>query len=185
MPFSGPSWVSQFPGSHRLEDLVEPFRTNVQNFVDALQAAGAEVTISATLRPPQRAHLMHYSFQVAKGICTPQSVATFPGVDIQWVHLDATGAPDHAGSITAAAAMVAGYDIVFAPVLESRHTQGLAVDMTISWIGDLTMTDGNGLRVTISTLPRNGGNADLHGIGETYGVIKLLTDPPHWSSDGH
>jgi hypothetical protein len=58
--------------------------------------------------------------------------------------------------------------------------------MNISWIGDLVIADGNGQQQTITSLPRTGaGNSDLHGIGATYGVNKLATDPPHWSDDGH
>lgn len=86
--------------------------------------------------------------------------------------------------MAAAAAMVAGYAIVFAPTLESQHTKGLAIDMNISWQGNLTIVDDTGLETTISTLPRNGGNRDLQAVGETFGVFKLATDPPHWSSDG-
>lgn len=185
MPLSGPAWVARFPGSKSVDDLVEPFRTHVQSFLRALTSAGAEVEICATFRPPQRAHLMHYSFLVARGELQPSAVASRTDIDIVWMHLDGDGKLDHAASLAAAAAMVAGYQIVFAPVLASRHTDRLAIDMTISWQGDLTIVDQTGLETTISTQPRTGDNRDLHGVGETFGVVKLLTDPPHWSSDGH
>lgn len=33
--------------------------------------------------------------------------------------------------------------------------------------------------------PMNGAeNADLHEVGSTYDVHKLVADAPHWSSDG-
>ena len=82
--------------------------------------------------------------------------------------------------------MVQGYGIVFKPALTSRHTEGKALDMTITWQNSLAIANGSGTMVTISSLPRDGaGNADVHQIGSSYGVIKLLSDPPHWSSDGH
>jgi hypothetical protein len=58
--------------------------------------------------------------------------------------------------------------------------------MTISWQGDLTIARGDNTSTTISSLPRTGAkNADLHAVGQSYGVKKLLSDAPHWSSDGH
>jgi len=37
---------------------------------------------------------------------------------------------------------------------------------------------------TIAAQPRNGSNPELIAIGRGYGVIKLPSDPPHWSDDG-
>lgn len=82
--------------------------------------------------------------------------------------------------------MVEGYGIVFPPVLKSRHTEGNAIDMNISWQGNLTIADANAKSVKITTQPRTGaGNARLQAVAATYGVHKLATDPPHWSADGH
>jgi hypothetical protein len=106
-------------------------------------------------------------------------------VDIQWVYVDRNGNPDRAASRAAAAAMVQGYDIVFRPALASRHTEGKAIDMDISWQGDLSIAGADGKTVVIKTPPRTGGNAQLQIVGAGYGVNKLATDPPHWSSDGH
>ena len=185
MPLSGPLWVHQFPASSRIDDLVEPFRTRVQSFLRALSDAGALVEIADTLRPPQRAYLMHFSFQVAKSGLSPSQVPARPDLDIQWVHLDSQGNPDATASLAAAAQMVAGYGIVFAPALDTRHTQGLAIDMTISWAGNLTIRNASGSQVVITDLPHSGSNPHLQRVGASYGVIKLATDPPHWSSDGH
>jgi hypothetical protein len=148
--------------------------------------AGVHVTISATLRPPERAYLMHYAFRIAREHLDPAQVPARTGVNIEWVHRNAQGQPDLAASQTAAEAMVRGYSIVYRPALASRHTQGLAIDMNISWSGTLVIRDRNGQEVTITSTPRTGaGNADLHRVGVTYGVHKLASDPPHWSSDGH
>jgi hypothetical protein len=185
MPFSGVDWVSQFPTSSSATDLVEPFRTSVNNFLAVLGDGGTAVTIADTLRPAQRVYLMHWSYAIANGTVNPAKVPLLDGVDIQWVHTDAAGNPDPTATKAAAAAMVRAYGIVFAPALTSRHTEGLAIDLSITWNGDLTIKDAQRGSTTINTMPRNGGNPDLHKVGASYGVIKLITDPPHWSSDGH
>jgi hypothetical protein len=176
---SGAQWVSRFPTSQSLDTLVEPFRTKAKKFLAALAAAKANVIISATFRPRERAYLMHYAFLIANGQIAASAVPPFKGVGITWAH------PTNAKSVAAAQAMVDGYDIAFAPVLMSRHTDGLAIDMTITWTGDLAIKDANGKNLAVQTTPRTGMNKALWPIGATYGVIKLSSDPPHWSSDGH
>ena len=88
-------------------------------------------------------------------------------------------------SIDAANEMVEGYNLAFRPARNSRHNSGRAIDMTISWTGELTVLDRNGTMISISSSPKNGMNPGLHAIGATYGVYKLVSDPPHWSDDGH
>ena len=184
MELSGPAWVPRFPNSRSVDDLSVGFRDKVKSFIAALTAAGATVSIADTLRPAERAYLMHFSFLIADGLSTA-SVPAKAGVDIQWTHPDAPGKPGAQASKDAAAKMVAGYGIVFKPALNSRHTDGNAIDMSISWIGDLVIKKADGTSVTITSAPRDGGNGSLHKVGESYGVIKLTTDPPHWSTDGH
>jgi len=185
MPPSGPAWVQQFPTSTKVSDLVDPFRTNVQNFLAALSAAGASVSIADTLRPQERLSLMYYSWQVAKAGMDPSQIPAISNVDIQWVHVDDQGNPDPVASTTAAAQMVASYGIVYGPALHSLHALGEAIDIDISWTGSLTINNADGSTAVISSSPNNGQNPDLHRVGATYGVIKLLTDPPHWSLTGH
>lgn len=184
MLLSGPLWVQQFPTSSSVDDLAEPFRTKVRAFLAALSDSGATVRIADTLRPPQRVYLMYWSFAISKNSQNPAKVPLMDGVDIQWMHTDSGGNPDPTASVSAAAQMVEGYEIVFKPALTSRHTQGLAIDMAISWQGNLAIRNAAGEPVAISSSPRNGSNSDLWNVGATYGVIKLATDPPHWSSDG-
>ena len=106
---------------------------------------------------------------------------TNPGVEIEWMHTDDQGDPDLAGSVAAAKAMILAYGIVHEPARWTRHTEGLAIDMHIQWEGDLAIANK-----IISSLPRNGAqNTELRAVGASYGVIKLASDPPHWSSDGH
>jgi len=181
---SGTSWVPRFPGSTSTADLVEPFRTNTERFLAALRAAGANVTISATYRPPERAYLMHYAWMISKNGLDPATVPPMAGVDVCWLHRTATGAPSLKDSRSAASDMVRAYQLKFQPVLTSRHTEGRAIDMTITWGGTLNITDATGKVVSIGK-PRNGAdNTTLWNVGASYGVIKLPTDPPHWSDDG-
>lgn len=183
---SGASWVAKFPTSTSTADLVDPFKSNVSSFIAALQKAGATVSIGATLRPKQRAYLMHWSFRIAKQGYDPTKVPGMTGVDIEWVHRTPAGHVDLKASRSAASEMVAGYGIVYRPALSSRHTEGKAIDMTVTWsAADLTIAPPKGTPVSIKSKPRDGGNPELHKVGKSFGVIKLVSDPPHWSSDGH
>ena len=186
MELSGSQWVSRFPASASTADLVQPFRASAERFIAAMRAAGLTVILSATLRPQRRAFLMHWSWAIARMGQDPATVPSTPGVDIDWVHKKASGGPDAAASRAAAEAMVVAYGIVFQPSLTSRHTAGKAVDVTISWTRDTTIQDGLGHPVALTGAPRNGqSNATLHRVGASYAVLKLVSDAPHWSADGH
>jgi hypothetical protein len=183
---SGSAWAAQFATSTQTTDLVQPFRDDVDDFIDALRAGNATVNIAATLRPPERAHLMHYSYRISQDGLDPETVPEYQGVNICWTHRDANGTVDVPASTAAARAMVNAYGIQFPPALQSRHTQGRAIDMSVTWTGDLDIQAAGGATQTITTTPRTGaGNVALHGVGAGYGVLKLVADPPHWSDDGH
>lgn len=184
---SGAYWVSQFPTSRSIDSLATPFRGNVARFVGALQRAGASVSIAATRRPPERAYLMHYAWLIVNEGLPPEAVPPHPGVDIQWVHKDHRGKVDLAASRAAAQEMVSAYALKYEPSLTSNHIKGTAIDMTIAWLGNLVMRDGrSGAVKTIVSSPRTGAeNHDLWAVGASYRVIKLASDPPHWSDDGH
>jgi peptidoglycan hydrolase-like protein with peptidoglycan-binding domain len=174
---SGARWwhanQARYPNSSSLDDLASPFQGKAKKFVAALQAAGASVRVSATLRNKARAQLMNYSWRVAKGQLAPADVPAIDGCDIVWDHGDLDT------SRKAAREMVRLFHIVFKPSLTSNHIEGTAVDMTITRPSSMTMVDGNGKSVTV------GSDAALHTVGASYGVRKLASDPPHWSADGH
>lgn len=178
---SGADWwnanQAKYPNSATVADLIQPFRDNAAAFVKALKDAGASVTVSATRRNATRAHLMHYSWCVANGSVAPNKVPALPGLAIQWDH------GDLARSKGGAKAMSDLFQIAFEPSLTSRHIEGRAIDMTIGWNGTIKVKDKTGTPRDLST-PRSGDNPDLQKIGASYGVIKLLSDPPHWSDDG-
>ena len=188
---SGVAWVARFPTSASVDDCVEPFRAHVTDFIAALRAAGATVKVSATLRPPQRAYLMHWCWCIVKGLADPRTVPVRNDVGIAWAHVDAQGVFDRDASVAGARAMVDAYgmqNLRVAPALESRHIDGLAVDMNIGWTGTLQIKIRNGTAVQVAGEPRTGMNPDLRVVGATYGVIKFVggdTDPPHWSDNGH
>lgn len=67
-------------------------------------------------------------------------------------------------SVEGAQEMVTAYRLAYRPSLTSRHIEGRAIDMSVTrW-----------RRTTTA----------LHDLGATFGVVKLVSDPPHWSDDG-
>ncbi len=177
---SGASWVAHYPTSSSTDTLHEPFKGHVESFIQILRAAGATVSISATYRPPERAYLMHYAWQIAHGqIAYGHYPTTDPfGIGINWDHGSA------AASQAAAQAMVDGYSMQHIAALQSRHTQGRAIDMTITNLPQtLTLPDG-------TTAHLGGGNGQTNSalwqVGAAhFSIHKLASDPPHWSDDGH
>jgi hypothetical protein len=188
---SGRAWVARFPTSASVADCAQPFRANLTAFLAALGAAGANVNIAATLRPPQRAYLMHWCWCIVKQNLDPRTVPSAPGVAIAWAHVDGQGNYDPIASAAAAEDMVEAYGMQglnVPPALQSNHISGTAVDMAISWQGTLTIAQRDGTPVQITSLPSSGMNPDLKTVGASYGVLKFVggaSDIPHWSADGH
>ena len=151
----------------------------MQRFYNALRNAGANVSISNTLRPPQRAFLMHYAYRISKEGLDPRRVPAKSGVNIEWWHGSTSK------SVSAARAMVSAYGIVYRPSLTSNHIRGQAIDMSITWSGTLRIKKANGTTVSIGS-PRSGAsNRTLWDVGASYGVYKLASDAPHWSHNGN
>ncbi len=179
---SGAAWFraneARFPNSARVADLAPGFATQVNSFLAALRRAGAAIRISSTLRNRNRAWIMHYAWRIANSDIEPRDVPANPEVDIIWDHGDLRT------SRRAAQAMVDLFGIRFRPSLTSNHIEGTAIDMTISWDQPIDIVDANGRTHRIDQ-PRSGNtNTSLHAVGATFGVNKLLSDPPHWSANG-
>ena len=187
--FSGKSWVAwadiHAVNSEDLEDLVEPFRANAKAFIAALEAAGATVAVSATLRPAKRAYLFHYSWLIGLGKIKPKTAKAKIGVDIEWDHGDA--AKSKAGALE----MIRGFDLavppdsMVPPAVDSNHIAGKAVDIRIAWKGELEVAKKDGKTVKVPFVDNPNKNTRLHVVGASYGLKKHLTDKPHWSVDGH
>ena len=180
---SGIDWFraneAKYPNSSSLDQLAPAFSAKVRDFITALRDAGAHVSISATRRNKDRAFIMHWAWLIAHDKAKAAAVPANKNVDIIWDHASAKA------SKASAQEMVKAFAIAFQPSLTSRHIDGLAIDMTISWTGPIEVTDHDGDDIAVDK-PRSGARNDtLHEIGASYGVVKLLSDPPHWSSDGH
>lgn len=180
---SGAEWwhanQHKYPNSAAIGDLVATFGTKVEKFVAELRKAGAVVKVQATRRNSIRAYLMHYSFKLSNGQIKATNVPATPGCNINWVH------PSEALSRRAAKEMVKLFDIVYEPSLKSLHIKGLAIDMSISWSGTIKVKDALGKVFELGAPQSGAKNTVLHRIGATYGVKKLVSDAPHWSSNGH
>jgi hypothetical protein len=182
---SGLDWFrknqAKYPNSSSISDLSGSFKSAVTNFIKALEDAGAKVSVSSTLRDPTRAFVMHWAWKVAKGMVKPDKVPSRTGLNIEWDH------GDDKASVKAAQDMIgsSGFGMKEMAALDSMHLTGNAIDMDISWTGTLKIKNAKGDEVEISSGPANGNNAELQAVGESYGVKKLKSDPPHWSSNGH
>ncbi|MCA1552843.1 MAG: hypothetical protein LC737_00535 [Chloroflexi bacterium] len=182
---SGVQWLARYPASNSTADLLPSLQSAADRFIAALKTAGASVIVSETYRPRERAYLMHFAYRIARENLDPREADVLDGVNICWLHRDANGNPNLVASKAAAELMVLAYHIVYPPALNSRHTERRAIDMTVGWLGDLNIADASGKLVRITSPPRTGDNPDLHKVGATFGLIKLVSDPPHWSDDGH
>ena len=169
---SGRAWVEKFPTGTSTDDLTPAFRDSVNAFIAAVRAAGGSVSIAATYRPPERAYLMHYAWEIANGSIQPDRVPARTGVDIEWDH------GNKKKSVNAAKAMKTAYGMRHIAALESNHTRRTAIDMNITGTNGKTMLNKSGKKVSIKN------EDDLYAVGATYGVHKLRSDPPHWSADG-
>jgi Bacterial SH3 domain/Bacterial toxin homologue of phage lysozyme, C-term len=150
-------------------------------FVNGLRAAGASVRITAGLRHPNRAFLMHYAWGVAHGQYTPaqaNAACRGRGIDIQWDHGNA------AASRAAAQALVSAFGLVHQASITSNHVRGLAIDMEISGLPASITFNGQ----TYSTRRGAGGSAaaaSVAPIGRDNGVIWFgAGDYVHWSQNG-
>jgi hypothetical protein len=180
---SGKYWVTwanaHAKNSSSVDDLTEPFKASAKAFIQALEDAGAKVKVTATTRDAKRAYLFHWSWLIALGKSKASDAKPMAGVDIEWDHGDA------AKSKAGAKEMVDGFGLAVppkstnAPALSSNHIVGKAIDMDITWAGELKVKKKGGTVVSVPFL-----STKLHAVGESYGLKKLKTDAPHWSFNG-
>lgn len=186
---SGLTWVSwatsNAADSDDIEELEATFRQNVKDFKKALEDAGAKVSVNDTKRSDKRAYLFHWSWKIALDKCKASDATAMAGVDITWDH------GDDVKSKAGAQEMVTGFGLAVppkstnAPSLTSRHIEGKAIDMDITWTDKIKVKDKTGKETEVTFNADVNANTVLHAIGKSYGVIKLATDAPHWSTDGH
>ncbi|MBX3443884.1 MAG: hypothetical protein KF774_15865 [Planctomyces sp.] len=186
---SGKYWVDwaneHAQTSASVVDLAPPFKGRVEAFIEALEAAGATVHIEATRRDPRRAYLFHWSWRIGLGKAKPSEAKPMAGVEIEWDH------GSDAASREGAMEIVRGFNLAIPPrsnvppALHSHHLAGTAIDMDIAWNGILRVKLKNGREQTVPWMSDPNKNIKLHKVGASYGVRKLATDAPHWSSTGH
>jgi hypothetical protein len=186
---SGSFWVTwanaNAQNSSKIGDLVEPFQSNATAFIAALGAAGARVDVTATKRSARRAYLFHWSWMIALGKCQASEATSMPGVDILWDHGEAVASKQGAQEMVTGFGLAVPPRSINPPALTSNHITGLAIDMEITWTGTISVKDKTAKDVAITFIPDVNANANLHAVGASYGVRKLVTDAPHWSHDGH
>ena len=185
---SGKTWVNwanvNAPNSNNIEDLSLSFRPKVESFINALKDAGASITISSTRRSIKRAYLFHWAWLIALKKCSPSDPPPMVGVDIEWNHGNISD------SINGANEMVKGFGLavppksIVAPALQSNHISGDAIDMNIIWQKTIKVKnkDSKEVEITFSMNPNT--NIELIKLGKSFGVIKNISDKPHWSIDG-
>jgi len=66
----------------------------------------------------------------------------------------------------------------------SNHIAGNAIDMNVSWTGKINVKKKDGTTVEIPFMSNVNANKKLHEVGKSYGVIKHISDAPHWSVNG-
>ena len=179
---SGKDWwianQGKYPNSQSVSTLSPSFKKCVDPFLAAMTAAGLHYKIRATLRHRLRAYLMHYSWKLSKGEIKSSAIPLDPACKIVCDH------GDEAASRKAAQEMVDKFEIIYPPVLNTRHMTGNAIDLTIFWAGAKSMKDAAGKVIALG-LPTNEQNTTLHKVGLSYGVKKNVADKPHWSDNGH
>lgn len=185
---SGKYWIAwanvHAKNSSKVEDLDVTFKPKVKAFIKALEDGGATVKVKATKRNKKRAYLFHWSWKISLGKCIASDATKLAGVDIEWDHGDA------AKSKAGAKEIVSGFNLatpprsVFAPSMTSNHISGKAIDMEITWKGNIRVKKKDGTEVAVDFNTDVKLNTILHSIGESYGVKKLVKDAPHWSFDG-
>jgi hypothetical protein len=186
--------LEKFKPSEELSDLDSDFRRSVEAFIEALEQGGAKVEILATVWPPELAYLLHWAWQIAKEGLHPLAAPPIeeidfnaevkPEVDINWWHGSLEASRAVAEEIVEAAGIG---NLDEPPVLASHHVAGEAIDMKISWGGELLIQDPLGGEVIIFSSPKDETNPDLIELATLYGIIHyedVDKDPVHWSIDG-
>ena len=177
---SGVQWVSRYMGSTSLDSCASGFKEDAKAFVGALRAAGINVSIEATYRPANRAYLMHYAAAICRGEANSNNIPKKEGVLIDWAHLDKNGKPNPTAAKNAANAMRNAYGIGDNPVaLNSNHTNGTAMDISISNYSGKSMAHADGTIHKISSFN------DIVRAGASWGIRWFGSgDKVHWSRTG-
>jgi hypothetical protein len=169
-----------------VDDLDPLFKLKVRAFLKALQDAGATVTIGTTRRSDKRAYLFHWSWRIAVGNAKASAATAKAG------RRHPLGSWQRGGQ----QARRPGDGRRLRPRRPAEeHQSAVARQPPHPRQGDRHDDPcGSG---TLKVKKHGGGIVDVsvHGerqpeleaarVGASYGVLKLKTDAPHWSLDGH
>jgi hypothetical protein len=186
---SGIYWViwadAHAKNSTSVDDLAGAFQASVKAFIKALQDAGATVDVGTTKRSDKRAYLFHWCWLIGLGKAKASDAADMDGVDIEWDHGDAGKSRSGAREMIDHFGLAIPPNSTNAPALNSNHITGTAIDMNITWTATMKIRKKDGKEESVVFMEDVNRNTKLHAVGASYGVIKLTTDAPHWSLDGH
>ncbi|KWK83877.1 hypothetical protein WM16_31625 [Burkholderia ubonensis] len=186
LELSGRKWCEKYPGSKSVDSLNADFKAKVSAFFAVLKEAKIHYAVNAAFRPNERSYMMYHAFQIAKKKESPDKVAPWPGVNIDWVHRKPDGSMDLDASIKAAKEMCAGFGIKVDDPKQrvgrpksSRHNFGGAVDINISGYANKKVKNADGHEVELKSFK------DLVSLGASYGVHYFPAERMHWSDTGH
>lgn len=186
LELSGAAWRAKATAAGWVNDtnfasLDATWGPKAEKFVTGLRGSGATVNITAGLRHPKRAMLMHYAWTVSKGQATPETANTAcqaEGININWDHGDLTR------SKAAAAELSAIFSLRAKPSLTSNHIRGKAIDCNITNVPAKVTVDGT----EYDSGPKGTGVYDedkVDHVGKAVGVIWYgAGDYVHWSHTG-
>lgn len=185
---SGKYWVTwadeNAKNSTNIIDLDASFKANVNEFFKALTDAGASLDVSTTQRSAKRAYLFHWCWKIYLGKCKPSDATKMQDVDIEWDHGDLKKSKAGAHEMVAGFGLAVPPKSILAPSLTSNHIEGKAIDVDITWTGQIKVKKKDNTEVSVTYMANANANTVLHSIGASYSVIKLKNDAPHWSFDG-
>lgn len=171
---SGAEWTERYPESIDIDDLDDKLGVGVENFINVVEQAGADVEIIRTLVPPERAYLMHWAYRIAKEGFDPDLVPYMEGVDIRWSHDD----PNL--SRQAAWAMVNTFaisNLKEPPPLVSPYTLGQVISMRVRWFSPLTVNRHQDDEYIIEDFPFDATNPLILMLAQKHDLEYLYTVP--------
>jgi hypothetical protein len=194
---SGGNWATwanaNYPADDRVDALGDPFRSNVRAFLlavaDSTDSATGRAPIPQIIqvyRPPERAYLLHWSWQIATQAGSPgeaDQLCVPGGMHIIWQHYRTDGSLDGSGALDAARAMTNAFRLSTFPAYPTKHSERTAIDMFIEWHGTLTLTNASDSIVTVSGPSNSRQSQTFQNVGRTFGVIKG-SSLNHWSDTG-
>ncbi len=200
----GPNWSARFenPSDREgleaaLSEVAPDFRARVVNLLDQLEAQGAEVYLTSTVRKRERGYLMWGAFYLSRSPNDEVLAARVReitalnekwklNIPIQWQHPEGLAATKEA-----ARQMSDAYDVVYATrrgAQFSDHYDGDAVDfVALGLPRTLSLEAPDGAKKTFNlsdpSQPRDISLTPglVRWVERHFGFKKLLSDYPHWN----